>query len=136
MPLLITKPLVLILVKKDTSKYVLSDFKGLTKEQFACSMRIRLIPFFAIVHARYKAQEIKNKVATGQLQPTAIYDFIYVNDGFQGTPIGCEVYKSENGGQTWKKVNTKDLSLYSTYGYYWKIFVSPSNDKKAGYYWI
>ena len=118
--------------KKDTSKYVLNDFKGLTKEQFALLNANKMDTFFRnSALRRYKAQDVKNMVVTGQLQPTAIYDFIYVNDGFQGTPIGAEIYRSENGGQSWKKVNTKDLALYSTYGYYFgKIFVSPYNNQK------
>jgi photosystem II stability/assembly factor-like uncharacterized protein len=50
------------------------------------------------------------------------------------TPItGCEIYRSENNGQTWKKVNDNSIpgGFYSTYGYYFgKIFVSPTNENK------
>jgi photosystem II stability/assembly factor-like uncharacterized protein len=62
-----------------------------------------------------------------------LFDYLFdANTALFDTPIiGCEIYRSENGGQTWKKTNTKDLSLYNTYGYYFgKIFVSPYNDQK------
>ena len=119
--------------KKDTSKYILADFKDLTREQFAALNEAKMDTFFRDngLGKRYTAKQVKEMVVTGQLKPSAIYDYLFVNDGFQGTPVGCEVYRSENGGQTWKKVNSKELNLYSTYGYYFgKIFVSPSNDQK------
>ena len=35
------------------------------------------------------------------------------------TPIGAEVYRSEDYGKTWKKINEDDLSyLFYSYGYY------------------
>jgi photosystem II stability/assembly factor-like uncharacterized protein len=41
------------------------------------------------------------------------------------------MYRSDNGGKSWRKTNQKDLTLYSTYGYYFgKIFVSPVNENK------
>jgi len=41
--------------------------------------------------------------------------------------IGAEVYRSDNRGESWQKVNKDDLrNLYSTYGYYFgEIRVSP-----------
>jgi len=119
--------------KKDTSKYVLDDFKNLTAEQFALLNEARIDTFFRYngMARKYNAKEVKRLVATGQLKPTAIYDYLYVNTGFEGTPVGAEVYRSDDAGQSWKKVNTKPLNLFSTYGYYFgKIFVSPYNDQK------
>lgn len=119
--------------KKDTSKYLLANFKDLTPELFAQLNDNRLDTFFKTtnLNKRYNAKGVKEMVATGQLKPTAIYDYLYINDGFQGTPIGCEVYRSDNGGKSWKKWNTKPLNIFSTYGYYFgKIFISPYNDQK------
>jgi photosystem II stability/assembly factor-like uncharacterized protein len=119
--------------KKDSTKYVLSDFKNLTVEQFALLNEARLDTFFKNtgMARRYNAKDVKRLIATGQLKPTAIYDYLNVNTGFEGTPVGAEVYRSDDGGQSWKKTNTKPLNLYSTYGYYFgKIFVSPYNDQK------
>jgi photosystem II stability/assembly factor-like uncharacterized protein len=72
-------------------------------------------------------------IRTDKLKPTVLFDYLFdANTALFDTPIiGCEIYRSENGGQTWKKTNSKDLSLYNTYGYYFgKIFVSPYNDQK------
>ena len=81
---------------------------------------------------KYTAKKIKEQVATGQLQSTALYDYLYMNTGFEGTPIGAEIYRSDNGGATWKKVNEKELPINSTYGYYFgKIYVSPYNPEKV-----
>ena len=46
--------------------------------------------------------------------------------------IGCEVYKSVNGGATWTKQNKDYIDdLYYTYGYYFaNIAVDPSNENR------
>ncbi|MDQ6758207.1 MAG: glycosyl hydrolase, partial [Bacteroidota bacterium] len=67
-------------------------------------------------------------------KPTAIYDYLNNADNelFDTPIIGCEVYRSDNGGASWQKVNTKGLDLYNTYGYYFgKISVSPTNENKV-----
>jgi photosystem II stability/assembly factor-like uncharacterized protein len=81
---------------------------------------------------RYSATVVLDMVRSKKIKPSALYDFLDFNDGFQNAGIyGAEVYRSNNGGMTWKKINEKSLTLYSTYGYYFgKIFVSPVNEKK------
>jgi hypothetical protein len=118
--------------KNDTTKYVLDIFKNISLEEFAKLNDIKLDSFLRKNNLRkYNAKQVKDLVATGQIKPTAIYDYLYVNTGFEGTPYGAEVYRSDNGGESWKKVNSKPLTLFSTYGYYFgKIFVSPYNDQK------
>ena len=71
---------------------------------------------------------VKNK----KVKPSAVYEFLDFDDGFQNAGIyGAEVYRSDDGGTTWKKMNKKYLTLYSTYGYYFgKIFISPVNENK------
>jgi len=46
--------------------------------------------------------------------------------------IGAEVYRSDDKGESWCKVNKDNLrNLYSTYGYYFgEIRVSPDNEKE------
>lgn len=46
--------------------------------------------------------------------------------------IGAEVYRSEDKGSNWRKINTDDLkNLYSTYGYYFgEVRVSPDNENE------
>ncbi|MGH2565077.1 MAG: WD40/YVTN/BNR-like repeat-containing protein, partial [Ginsengibacter sp.] len=122
--------------KTDTSKYVLSDFKNITKEEFLALNDKKLDSFFIKndFDEKYNDSTVKEMVRTGKIKPTSIYD--YLNDAnaelFNTPVIGCEVYRSDNGGLSWKKVNTKGLDLYNTYGYYFgKISVSPVNENKV-----
>ncbi len=120
--------------KKDTSRYVLRDFEKLTREEFL-AMDDRKIDAFLRANrmAKYSSTGIKEQVKAGKLKPTVIFEHLFdANTALFDTPIiGCEVYRSDNAGQSWQKVNTKELALYNTYGYYFgKIFVSPYNDQK------
>jgi photosystem II stability/assembly factor-like uncharacterized protein len=120
--------------KKDTLVYALAELNNLSKEQFARLEERKLDTLLKRyrLSGKYTAKELKEQVATGQLKPTAIYDYLYVNTGFEGTPIGAEVYRSDNGGQSWRKTNEKELTINSTYGYYFgKIYISPYNPDKV-----
>jgi len=66
------------------------------------------------------------------VKPTDLYDYLFLNTGFENPPIGCEVYRSDNGGANWRKVNEKEVKIFFTYGYYFsKIYVSPYNPDKV-----
>ena len=67
------------------------------------------------------------------MTPTAIWDWLDSDDGFQNTGIhGCEVYRSDDGGQSWKKTHQKPISIFNTYGYYFaKIYTSHYNPDKV-----
>ncbi len=124
--------------RTDSTRYVLRDFKDLTKEQFLALDDKKLAAFISSprngIPAKYTAASVKEGVASGKFQPSVIWDFLFdANTALFETPIiGCEVYKSEDAGLTWKKTNTKPLSMYSTYGYYFgKIWLSPVNDNKV-----
>lgn len=121
--------------KTDTVSYVLRDFENLTKDQFLQLNTKRLDTFLKRnrMYPRYTSQMIMERVSNGTLKPTAIWDYLYdANTALFDTPIiGAEIYRSEDGGMSWKKTNTKDLSIYNTYGYYFgRIFISPYNDQK------
>ena len=51
---------------------------------------------------------------------------------FETNVIGCEIYKSINGGNVWTKQNKEFIDdLYYTYGYYFaNIAVDPKNEKR------
>lgn len=51
---------------------------------------------------------------------------------FETEVIGCEVYKSENGGKSWKKTNTSFIDdMFYTYGYYFaNISVDVTNQNR------
>jgi photosystem II stability/assembly factor-like uncharacterized protein len=122
--------------KVDTSKYVLADFKNITKEKFLSLSDKKLDSFFIRndFDEKYNDSTVKEMVRTGKIKPTSIYE--YLNDAntemFNTPVIGCEIYRSSDGGLSWKKANTKGLDLYNTYGYYFgKISISPVNENKV-----
>jgi photosystem II stability/assembly factor-like uncharacterized protein len=121
--------------RQDTSRYVLRDFEKLTKEQFEALDDKKLERFLQQNTGlrRYSVAYIKEKVRTGQFKPTVLFDHLFdANTALFDTPIiGAEVYRSDDGGQTWRKMNEAPLSLYNTYGYYFgKIYIAPNNDQK------
>ena len=122
--------------KTDSLHYTLKDFKNLNKEQFLALNKLKLDSFLIRngVDEKYRDSTLKELVRSGKEKPTVIYD--YLNDAdnalFDTPIIGCEVYRSDDKGLHWKKVNTKGLSLYNTYGYYFgRISVSPVNENKV-----
>ncbi|MDB5190640.1 MAG: glycosyl hydrolase, partial [Segetibacter sp.] len=120
--------------KKDTSTYDLDELKNLSLDEFAHLNNRKLDTLLKRnrLSNRYSAAAVKQLVANNQLKPTSLYDYLYVNTGFETTPIGAEVYRSDNGGQSWRKTNEKEIPIFFTYGYYFaKIYVSPYNPDKV-----
>lgn len=122
--------------KGEDTNYVLNDFKGLSKEQFLQLNSSKLDSFLADNNfpEKYTAAKVKDLVKSDQVKPTAVYDYLFdANAALFNTPvIGCEVYRSDDAGGHWTKVNTKGLNLFNTYGYYFgKISVSNTNENKV-----
>ncbi|MBL0357334.1 MAG: glycosyl hydrolase [Chitinophagaceae bacterium] len=121
--------------KIDTSKYRVKDFKAISKEKFAVLDNNKLDTFLIYndFPKKYTAAGLKELVATGKLKPTDVYDWLVADDGFQNDGIyGCEVYRSDDAGMHWKKMNEKDIGVFSSYGYYFgKIYVSPADENKV-----
>ncbi len=122
--------------KTDSTKYLLSDFKNISKEKFLQLDSIKLDSFLINndFDKKYRDSSLKEMVRSNKIKPTSIYD--YLSDAnselFVSPIIGCEVYRSDNAGETWTRVNKKGLDLYNTYGYYFgKISVSPANENKV-----
>ena len=80
---------------------------------------------------KYDSTLVKELVSSGEIKPFDLKLFLEdANTVMFDTPIiGAEVYRSDNGGQTWIKKNSYYLDrLYNTYGYYFgRIHVSPTN---------
>lgn len=122
----------------DTGRYVLADFKDLTKEQFLALNDNKLNAFLRSprngIPQKYTAISLKESINNGTLAPTALWDFLYdANTALFETPIyGAQLYRSDDGGTSWKITHKEAIpNLYSTYGYYFgKVWVSPVDDKK------
>ncbi len=84
---------------------------------------------------KYNATEIKEKVKSGKLKPKDLANYLGgdANNDLFDTPIkGFEVFRSNDGGQTWAKTHEGYIDdLVYTYGYYFgQIFVHPTNPDK------
>ena len=120
---------------KDTV-YVMKDFKDISREDFLKLDTAKLDSFLIDNNfpTKYSAKTVRALVDENKIRSTSIYDYLLdANAALFETPIiGCEIYRSDDAGATWIKVNTAGLNLYNTYGYYFgKITVSNSNDKKV-----
>ncbi len=119
--------------KKDTATYLLEQLKNLSIEEFSRLNNAKLDTLLKRnrLSPKYSALMVKELVEGNKLKPTSLYDYLDVNTGFEGTPIGAEVYRSDNGGFSWHKTNQKEIPIFFTYGYYFaKIYVSPYNPDK------
>ena len=128
------------MIKPDTGSkaadtfYHRKDFKDISEDAFLLLDQKKLDSFLKEndFPEKYSAAVVMDMVKTKKVKPTAVYDYVDFDDGFRNAGIyGAEVYRSNDGGASWKKMNQKGLKLYSTYGYYFgKIFISPVNENK------
>ncbi|HUR10640.1 MAG TPA: hypothetical protein VM012_04690, partial [Flavitalea sp.] len=122
--------------KIDTARYTLRDMKDLTVVEFVKLDEKKLDAFIRQnrLPSKYSGATMLEQVRTGKIKSTALYDYLFESNPsvFDIPIIGCEVYRSDNGGESWQKTNTKDIPNYNTYGYYFgKIYVSPYNENKV-----
>ncbi len=87
-------------------------------------------------HEKYKAENVKHMVRSGNIKPVDLAKYLEnANSLLFDTPVvGAEVYRSDDGGTTWKKMNENYIDdLFYSYGYYFaQINVDP-NDKNKIY---
>ena len=85
---------------------------------------------------KYRAENIKNFVADSKLEPKEAFRVLQdANKAlFETEVIGCEVYKSIDGGKSWIKMNQKFIDdFYYTYGYYFAKITVDSKDENRIY---
>ncbi|WP_026725194.1 VPS10 domain-containing protein [Flavobacterium sasangense] len=84
---------------------------------------------------KYRAENIKNWVADNNMEPKEV--LAVLSDAnkalFETEVIGCEVYKSEDGGKSWNKTNQNYIDdMFYTYGYYFaNISVDDKNQNRV-----
>lgn len=83
---------------------------------------------------KYRAENIKNWLENNSSSP-ALNAFLDANKAlFETEVIGCEVYKSEDGGMSWKRANTNYIDdMYYTYGYYFANISVDATDQNRLY---
>lgn len=85
---------------------------------------------------KYKAENIKNFVENSKLEPKEAFKVLQDANAalFETEVIGCEVYKSTDGGKTWVKTNQKFIDdFYYTYGYYFANITVDLKDENRIY---
>ncbi|UCE05660.1 MAG: glycosyl hydrolase, partial [bacterium] len=85
-------------------------------------------------HPDYTAEIIKEMLTDGEITTKDLIEFIRNNNpqAFDPVIIGAEVYRSNDAGKSWNKMNEMDINnFYSTYGYYFgEIRVAPDDENR------
>ncbi|MDO5978517.1 sialidase family protein [Flavivirga spongiicola] len=124
--------------KEEKDGLTKADFKTMTVETFLELDNKKLNGFLKTngFQEKYRAENIKQMVRGGNVKPIDLAKYLEnANTMLFDTPvIGAEVYKSEDGGVSWKKTHNDYIDgLYYSYGYYFgEIRVDPQ-DKKGIY---
>lgn len=80
---------------------------------------------------KYRAQNLKNLIKDGTMKPEEVKSVLLDANAalFETEVIGAEVYKSNDGGKTWKKTHPDFIDdFYYSYGYYFGRIAVDLND--------
>lgn len=117
------------LSKDELRSISVSDFLNISNVKLGEFLRSNRFP------SSYNSEVIKSMVSKGEIEPISLVEYLEDSNSqlFETPVIGAEVYKSEDFGTTWKKVNKDDLSyLFYSYGYYFgEIRVDPQFPDKV-----
>jgi photosystem II stability/assembly factor-like uncharacterized protein len=120
--------------KKDPAKLKLEDFRNMTKEDLLKLEDKKLDEFLKDngFPKRYSAEIVKKEIRQDKYMPKAIAEYFGGDANanlFKTKIIGAEIYRSDDGGTSWKKMNSYDLDgVFYTYGYYFaEMKVTPDN---------
>lgn len=85
---------------------------------------------------KYNAKKIKDLTQKGKITPQTLVE--YLEDAntqlFEVDYIGAEVYRSDDGGRTWKRTHSEPLEQMNfTYGYYFSNIRCQPNDADKVY---
>ncbi|HPE84114.1 MAG TPA: glycosyl hydrolase [Aequorivita sp.] len=118
------------------------DFKKMDVAAFLALDDKKLNQFLKMngFQEKYRSENVKQMVRVGSVKPEDLAKYLEdANSALFDTPvIGAEVYKSTDGGKSWKKTHDGFLDdLYYSYGYYFgKIHVDPSDANKIYVYGV
>ncbi len=120
--------------KDDKRGLTKDDFKTMSNSDFLTLDDKKLNAFLKTngFQEKYRAENVKQMVRSGNVKPIDLVKYLEdANSMLFDTPvIGAEVYKSTDGGKSWKKTHEDYLDgIYFSYGYYFgHIHVSPANE--------
>jgi photosystem II stability/assembly factor-like uncharacterized protein len=120
--------------KKESDKLKIENFRTMSKEDFLKLENTKLDEFLKEngFPKKYSAEGIKKDIKEGKYTVKSIGDYYGADANqklFDTKVTGAEVYRSNDGGASWNKVNSYDLDgVFYTYGYYFsEMEVSPKN---------
>ncbi len=118
------------LSKDDFKTMSTSDFLKLTDKKLNSYLKTNGF------QEKYRAENVKQMVRSGAVKPIDLAKYLEnANSLLFDTPvIGAEVFRTENGGTSWKKMHEGYLEdLYYSYGYYFGEIRVDEQDKNGIY---
>ncbi|MDY8135096.1 VPS10 domain-containing protein [Aquimarina sp. 2201CG5-10] len=109
------------------------DFKTMSVETFLKLEDKKLNAYLKTngFQEKYRSENVKQMVRGGTVKPIDLAKYLEnANAALFDTPVvGAEVYRSDDGGKTWKKTHQEYLDdIFYSYGYYFAVIqVNPSN---------
>jgi len=120
----------------DDGKLEKDTLRTMTKEAFLKLDKTLLADFLKNngFPKEYSADSVRTLVEQSVITPQTLVEYLEdANAALFDTPIvGMEIYRSEDGGTTWKRTHDSRLdNVFFTYGYYFaQIRVAPFDDKR------
>ncbi|WP_298419435.1 glycosyl hydrolase [uncultured Kordia sp.] len=120
--------------KSDSKALTKDDFKTMSSQAFLNLTDKKLNTYLKTngFQEKYRAENVKQLVRSGTIKPVDLAKYLEnANSLLFDTPvIGAQVFKTTNGGKSWKKTHDDYLDdLVYSYGYYFgMIRVSPKNE--------
>ncbi|WP_299619402.1 sialidase family protein [uncultured Tenacibaculum sp.] len=124
--------------KSDSKALTKDDFKKMSTDEFLKLSDKKLNSYLKTngFQEKYRADNVKQMVRSGSVKPIDLAKYLEdANSLLFDTPVvGAEVFKTTNGGKSWKKTHDGYLDdIYYSYGYYFgEIRVDPQD--KNGIY--
>ncbi|SDG82753.1 VPS10 domain-containing protein [Winogradskyella thalassocola] len=123
---------------RDVSGLTKEDFKTMSVDAFMKLEDKKLNEYLKTngFHEKHRASNIKQLVSSGSVKPIDLAHYLEdANAMLFDTPVvGAEVYKSINGGKSWKKTHDDYIDgLYYSYGYYFGEIRVDTQDKNGIY---
>ncbi len=120
--------------KENTNALTKDDFKKMSVDEFLKLKDKKLNTYLKLngFQEKYRAENVKQMVRSGSVKPVDLAKYLEnANTLLFDTPvIGAEVFKTANGGKSWKKTHEGYLDdLYYSYGYYFgEVRVDPQDE--------
>ncbi|MFY0602454.1 MAG: glycosyl hydrolase [Flavobacteriaceae bacterium] len=109
--------------KKTSNALTKDDFKTMSTEDFLKLTDKKLNSYLKTngFQEKYRAENIKQMVRVGSVKPIDLAKYLENSNSllFDTPVVGAEVFKTTDGGKSWKKTHEGYLDgLYYSYGYY------------------